>query len=186
MCERHDFPGHHLLTLATNVSPLKLCNWCGCRLNRRNYSGFIKSILSALLGIALMSIGNALAGVPDHVDAVLETGPDDSPGLRIQFGENALGKTVWTVLYGDVWQRFLRGQVGKAAASGRICTGWGTPSGVCEFRQGEVEFYSLVPKRAGQLVQGVVWYRDAPAIRKITLPFATTMRGERCFNSCPD
>lgn len=122
---------------------------------------------------------NVCVPKPVRVYAVLETGPDDSLALRIQFGANAQGQEVWTVLYGSAWQSALRGQL-KVSTRVRVCTGWGIARHAsCSFRDGRVEFSAPVPNRAGLLVQGVVWYRESTATPEIALPFSTTIRDGR-------
>lgn len=126
-------------------------------------------------GVQAETRGPAVQQQVAEAAAVYETGPDDTPGVRIQFGANEKGQTVWTALYGQDWQRVLRGQM-RLAASIRLCTGWDTPYRIGEFRNGEVEFDAPISNRPGQRVQGVLRYRDPPDTRKIALPFTTSLR----------
>ncbi len=105
-------------------------------------------------------------------DAILESGPDDSPGMRLQFVENEQSQTVWTTLHGEDWQRVLRGRM-KVSTSVRVCAGFGRPDSLCAITPGRIEFSEPVPKNAGLLVQGVLWYQGK------ALPFAATLKDGR-------
>jgi hypothetical protein len=107
-----------------------------------------------------------------QASAYLETGPDDSMGMRLQFSENSKGEIVWTTLHGNDWQRALRGQM-KVNTIVRVCTRYGTPASKCVMLPGRIEFSEPVPKRAGLLIQGVLWFQEQ------ALAFATTLKDGR-------
>jgi hypothetical protein len=109
--------------------------------------------------------------------AVLESGPDDSPALRIQLATTAAGNTVWTVLYGEAWRRVLNGER-QVKSSIRTCTDWGSSRSACSIKDGFVVFTAPVSGKAGQTVQGSLRYLASKPAQDVVLPFtATVQRG---------
>lgn len=107
-------------------------------------------------------------------EAVLETGPDDSPALRIQLSWPGSDRVVWTVLHGDTWQRIQRGEL-QARSSIRTCTGWGSPQSECLQHQGMVVFTTLRTK-PGETVQGKIRYQTQQPGQDVVLPFTATLK----------
>lgn len=107
--------------------------------------------------------------------AVLESGPDDSPALRIQLATTTTGNTVWTVLYGETWRRVLNGER-QVKASIRTCTDWGTPRSTCRFHDGGITFTAPVSNKVGATVQGNLQFKKSPTAQEVVLPFMATVR----------
>ena len=111
------------------------------------------------------------------MDALLETGPDDSPALRIQLTWTTADKVVWTVLNGKTWDRVLRGERQAKLPGGiRTCTGWGTPRSVCHFHDGAITFTAPVSNKVGKTVQGSLRFKDSTTAQEVVLPFTATVR----------
>lgn len=116
-------------------------------------------------------------------EAVLETGPDDSPALRIQLSWPGSDRVVWTVLHGNTWQRIQRGEL-QARSSIRTCTGWGSPQSECLQHQGLVVFTTLRSK-PGETIQGKLAYKSPQSRQDVVLVFAAVIReGRFCGPLC--
>lgn len=120
-------------------------------------------------------------------DALLETGPDDAPSLRVQFSWASMGipgKVVLAVVSGLAWQRVLRGER-WASARVRTCTNWGTARSKCSLHNGSVTFTALATGKVGETIQGKLAYKSPQSHQDVVLVFAAVIReGRFCGPLC--
>lgn len=129
-------------------------------------------------GLKVATQDASVAGPADREDAVLETGPDDSPALRIQLFWSGADRALWTVLYAADWQRVLQGAT-EVRASIRDCTAWTSPRSTCSFRDGRVVFLSPVAGKEGASIRGHLYYPAQETGVEIAVPFSTIVRRGR-------
>lgn len=113
-----------------------------------------------------------------RVVAVRETGPDDSPVMRVQLTWPKTRRAVWTTLSEPVRNPGARMQA-RRPVQVRVCTEWGTPASACGFHKGHVEITSAVNQKTGSTLRGVLTYVDSGIGCEASFPFLAQVSGGR-------